>query len=302
MDERQTLPPEIILLIAECAALCAAQDPLNMGWAASLCLVCRSFRSAVTPILYAHVVITEDNMEHLSFLAHKAPEVLLYTRSVTFHSIPILKHGAVEYFFGRLAHLRAFTGPNFLLDRICSVNEHLTIPTIFLTDAVTTSHFHYCLSGYAHSIMERATRLHIVIFLGEHHNEFSPVEVFLEYLIVDVLTDGEIGWVRTPGLLQHFSNALNRLGSLRRILFRPRCLSPGFTVERFYSAAEEWGERKRDSRIWIDDTVSPSWVDDDGTDVHETLHLQDAVVGDELWLRGRQLCPTSVPAPVANKQ
>ncbi|KZV98026.1 hypothetical protein EXIGLDRAFT_729192 [Exidia glandulosa HHB12029] len=119
--------------------------------------------------------------------------------------------------------------------------------------------------------------------------------------MVDVLAAKNAGWDLTPNLLEYLGRVLNSIGSLRHILLRPRCLLLTFTAERFYSVVEEWAAAARDPRIWVEDS-GPSWINHDGSHIHEELHVQDAVVGDELWLRGRQLYLPSVPAPLANEQ
>ncbi|KZV98014.1 hypothetical protein EXIGLDRAFT_729183 [Exidia glandulosa HHB12029] len=280
MSRQQTLPPELILLIAECAALHTAQNPLHLGWATSLCRVCRSFRRVVTPILYAHVVVTEDNLDCLALLARDAPAALAWTRSATFLGGRLFRP-SLQPLIHAMTRLTAFTGREFLFDYI---DEDLTISSIFLTDIAP-----YLDGDDVTRCIKKATRLHIVIMLCDPNVGFELSQ--LEYLMIDVLANKESEWrLYTPEFLQHVDSILDSQQALRRILLRPRCLNSGFTAERFYSEVEEWGETQRDSRIWIHDIVGPSFIDENGTHVYEALHLQDALAGDELWLTGRQLC------------
>ncbi|KZV98016.1 hypothetical protein EXIGLDRAFT_832465 [Exidia glandulosa HHB12029] len=290
MDRRQTLPSEVLLLIAEHAVLREAQDPLHLGWAASLCSACKSFRRVVTPILYAHVVVTRDNLEQLALLAREAPATLAWTRSATF--LVIGRRLSIEPLIRAMTRLTAFAGRDLICDYI---EEDLTISSIFLT-------------GIGDEVVSRrtqkATRLHILVMVYDPAVELPEGELSLEYLMIDVLADDKSAWgLDIRRFFQHVDRILDRdtLPSLRRILLRPRCIFSGLKAEGFYIAVEEWGKTQRDSRIWIHDIAGPSLMHE-GADVSGTLHLQDALAGDELWLTGRQLCPPSVPVPVANEQ
>ncbi|KZV98017.1 hypothetical protein EXIGLDRAFT_832466 [Exidia glandulosa HHB12029] len=297
MDGRQTLPSEVLLLIAEYAALREAQDPLHLGWAASLCLVCRSFRRVVTPILYAHVVVTEDNLEHLALLAREAPATLAWTRAATFQGFEnSFSRSSLESLTCAMTRLSAFTGREVIFDYI---DEDRTISSIFLTNITLYLH-----GDDVSRCIQNATRLHIVTLLGDPDIEPFEGDLSFEYLMIDVLAGEESAWgLHTPEFLQYVDGILDSQQALRRILLRPRRLDSDFTAERFYSEVEEWGKTQRDSRIWIQDIADPgpSFIDEDDKDVYEALNLQDALVGDELWLTGRQLCPPSVPAPVAKE-
>lgn len=288
MSALLTLPPELLLLIAESAA--ASEPPTRLGWVASLCRVCKSLHHAVTPILYGHIVFTQHNFHLLVKLALDSPVLFAYVRSVTVSgSLPTHQVHDLQSITRAMTHLRAFTGSVQALVFVLEANDDLCLSSISVTGFVDPLSFRL---PRLRRCLHMATRLHIA---GTIHKWIrASRDMMTEYLILDVLVDraedeDEDEWsLYTGHVLQRIEDIINSLPSLRRILIRTRTTG-GFDMTPFHIATEKWATAKCDPRLWIDVSGATPGLDWAATE------LEDAAAGDELWLTGRQIYSAPLP-------
>ncbi|KZV98040.1 hypothetical protein EXIGLDRAFT_763905 [Exidia glandulosa HHB12029] len=285
MRALSTLPPELLLLIAEHAA--ASEARRHLGSIASLSRVCKSLHRAVTPILYAHMVVTQHNLHLLAQLALESAYLFVSVCSATFSGLlgTHRRDDKLQAITRAMTNLRAVTGRIYTLRIVLDASDDLCPSSIFvtgLTESLSSGSPRFL--RYLHTV----TRLHIAVTL-RHSHVGVPQEMKTEYLILDVLNDGfedDSTWsLYTCDVLQRVEDIINSLPSLRRILIRTRTLIT-FDMTPFHIATEKWAKTKRDPRIWIDDSATAPWL---GGTAFETMNLEDAAAGDELWLTGRQI-------------
>ncbi|KZV98041.1 hypothetical protein EXIGLDRAFT_832486 [Exidia glandulosa HHB12029] len=135
MSALPTLPPELLLFIAESAA--ASEPPTRLGSAAALPRVCKSLHRAVTPILYAHIVFTRHNFRLLAKLALDSSVLFAYVRSVTVPgSLPSCGVDDLQSITRAMTHLRAFTGSIQALVFVLEASDDLCLSSISVTGFV----------------------------------------------------------------------------------------------------------------------------------------------------------------------
>ncbi|KZV90280.1 hypothetical protein EXIGLDRAFT_837890 [Exidia glandulosa HHB12029] len=294
------LPAELVLLVARHAARDHALR--SASWVATLCLVCRSFRRVVTPLLYDLITVDSVTLDRLAATSKLPDTPLLRTRSLVVASTYtsyIIKPESFASLARALRNITSFTGSTESLSRIaCSVDE-LRLRSAYLVDPT----FLGGKSAIAaiQPVITTLSRLHIVHEIGRPPS-MSPKALLgsfqVEYLIIDVFErKGEHVDDSDMDISRDISHWVASAPCLRRVLFRARCVNER-TACRALRHVAEWAERERDARIWVDDTFVPNPSDDDDDDDDDAdaemtqwdnLDWEDAVAGDCLWLQGHRV-------------
>lgn len=282
MECLHSLPHELVLLVAEHAAWSCVRE--RAGWVASLCLVSRSFRTTVTPILYGLVTVYKMK----SVLTTAALMRFAHTHTIFFsvHTSPIgaANWGAdLDYvsLARALANLRAFTGSSENLEMLAYFNPGLWLSSAFITDSANywASSARPCMRA----ALRHVARLHVVVDIVDA--TFAAMQA--PFVVVDALVErDELEDEHVAAFLRAAERMLAS-ASMQRVILRPRCLQEE-VARGFARLITAWAEAKRDPRIWLDDAFV-SLFGANGDFIYDAHDLADTLAGDNLWETGRQV-------------
>ncbi|KZV90282.1 hypothetical protein EXIGLDRAFT_837891 [Exidia glandulosa HHB12029] len=288
------LPAVLVLLVARHAARDHALR--SARWVATLCLVCRSFRRVVTPLLYDLITVDSVTLHRLAATSELPDTPLLFTRALVIAST-YFYYNIREKSFASLAralrNITSFTGTTESLSRLARSVDELRLRSAYLADP--TFFGEISAIPAIQPVITTLTRLHIVHEIGITQS-MSPEALLrsfkVEYLIIDVFErEGKHVDDSDMDISRDNAHWVASAPCLRRVLFRARCVNER-TACRVFQHIAEWAERERDARICIDDTFVPNPSDDDyDAEIAQwdNLEWEDAVAGDCLWLQGHQV-------------
>ncbi|KZV98047.1 hypothetical protein EXIGLDRAFT_729211 [Exidia glandulosa HHB12029] len=306
MADPSQLPHELVLLVIEAA--CHTYVYSRAGWVASLCLVCRSVQNVVNPILYARLFIGEHNIAALDELSRSSNSnrlSLVREVFIDLHSSfgddrdgDCIVSARFAFLARALIGVRVISGPSRTIEALSHWNPRLRrqLVSVFVTD--TTDSWHATTNKHCFApVLRSVDYLHIIIFMGAAID--SPGDLaFLRgtistahSLIFDLLSQDRelIATLKVESLILTLDNIVSSLSpTFQRLVLRPRCVFEE-SVRFITARLAAWANVKRDPRIFVDDDFVPILDEENNRWLYATLDPGDALEGEALWQRGRQL-------------
>ncbi|KZV98055.1 hypothetical protein EXIGLDRAFT_729220 [Exidia glandulosa HHB12029] len=306
MGDLSRFPHELVLLLIEEA--CRTYVHPHAGWVASLCHVCKSIQSVVTPILYARLFLYEHGMVALNaLLLSGAPnrlslvcEVFFDFGACSWFDDPDTVSNGVYADFATLARaldsIRVLSGPSYVIGALANGNPRLRLQlaAVFVTDS--TALWRSRAESHSFGMLLRSLKyLHLVMDLERVRYLASDLALLggsadaVQFLLVDVLDDihSPLAVATLDKLIPALSTAVRTVfPNIQRLLLRPRCALEE-NSHRLTAQFAAWAEIIRNPRIFVDDCFVSIY---DGKQyVYDKLDEEDALEGEALWRRGRQL-------------
>ncbi|KZV88793.1 hypothetical protein EXIGLDRAFT_772384 [Exidia glandulosa HHB12029] len=266
----------------------SAQRGLFEAELGSRAIVCRVFRRVVTPILYDHVAVDDDNYKYFATTASLPDTPLAHTRSVYFVSYEpdkVYSQASFEWLARALANVSTFTGPTRALYELSERVDELTLSSAYITDITLSGNIVHITD--VQPVIQTLSSLHLIYeFCPEDLNQQPDLSSsHVEYLAIDMYSNLDV-LDEDPLDLTPMIHLATSPSRLRRILCRPRFVQES-DVQSAAQAIVAWATSQRDERVHIDDTfvrvgdTRSGWL-------WNKLDRQDAVDGNSVWFRGRQ--------------
>ncbi|KZV98048.1 hypothetical protein EXIGLDRAFT_832491 [Exidia glandulosa HHB12029] len=307
MANLSRLPRELVLLVVEEA--CRIYVHSHAGWVASLCLVCRSVQNVVTPILYARLFIDLHNFAALDDLSRSENRYRLsLVREVhtsMYTSTQTKSDGScfVDPKFAPLARalggMRVVSGPSRTIEALAHWNPSLCqqLLSVYVTDttamwrALTRQRcFVTVLRSvtYVHLIIDFETRTDLNDDLSALRGGTNTVRFLVFDISFYVQEREQLATFELEDLMSRLDAIIiSSFSAVQRLLLRPRCIFEE-DAHLMTSCFAAWAEVKRDRRLFVDDVFVPIYDEERGS-LDDILDLEDALEGEALWQRGRQL-------------
>ncbi|KZW03391.1 hypothetical protein EXIGLDRAFT_725828 [Exidia glandulosa HHB12029] len=283
------LPIELILLATEYAAWDDLDAQMQTSekairrwyhWVASLCTVCRALEPSMARILYTLVHVHPGNVDAVVRAAEMDTHPFRRARAVYFDLRGTLL--ADDQVSAAFQHVHAFTGsfndlrPLFNervhSDDLRPLSVHFTHPD----DAYDFKHFP--------TVTFLAERLHLQFDVPTFLSSDDLSRFRTRFLILDI-------HYAAGGEAMLSLDQLLGVQTLERILVRPSAPWHKSSTQVLRDRVRSFAETKRSTAIWFDSSFPAcrGHVRITTSEIDRYRCLSDAMLGDDLWLRGSQM-------------